>query len=308
MSKQGDHDGLRRTLAIHLGALGDLVLALPALAALARGGAVEAWGPSRERLSIGLAPRGPFAAVRVLPHELFGEPGDAARLVEGFERVVVFSRAEGPLARNLPGATFLSVGEKGHVSDVLLDGLVERGLVDATAVRHPVLHVPRRDTGLVPLGGDPPIPPRGAPPFGLLVVQPGAGGRAKRWAPERFAEVARRSGRETVCVLGPAELDPPEPSLRFGGRIVEAPPLEELIALLASARVFLGNDAGVTHLAAALGVPTVAVFGPTDPRRWAPRGRGRVSVIRAPEGDLSRLGVEPVLEAVVSFDRDLPIF
>jgi ADP-heptose:LPS heptosyltransferase len=54
----------------------------------------------------------------------------------------------------------------------------------------------------------------------------------------------------------------------------------------------------VTHLAAALGVPTVAVFGPTDPARWAPRGRGRVKIVRAPDGDLAKLAVADVLEAV----------
>jgi len=48
--------------------------------------------------------------------------------------------------------------------------------------------------------------------------------------------------------------------------------------VISRSAVYLGNDSGITHLAAAVGVPTVALFGPSDPRQWAPRGR-RVTVI-----------------------------
>ena len=54
--------------------------------------------------------------------------------------------------------------------------------------------------------------------------------------------------------------------------------LYELARWLASARVYIGNDSGITHLAAAVGTPVVAIFGPTDPAVWAPRGE-RVSVL-----------------------------
>jgi ADP-heptose:LPS heptosyltransferase len=56
-----------------------------------------------------------------------------------------------------------------------------------------------------------------------------------------------------------------------------------LASVIEGCRLFIGNDSGITHLAAALGVPTVAIFGPTDPKRWAPRGK-HVAVVR---GDLS---------------------
>ncbi len=151
MSKQG-----HPTLILHLGALGDLVLALPAIAAL---GPVEAWGPSPGRLSLALAPRGPIVRVRSLPDALFGDelpPG----LVDGFERIVVFARREGPLARNLPRASFVSTDGAGHVSDVLLDQLVAAGLARSDAARVPVLDVPR-----------PSVSTR------TLVIQPGSGGR-----------------------------------------------------------------------------------------------------------------------------------
>ncbi|HAX44810.1 MAG TPA: hypothetical protein DCY80_19905, partial [Solibacterales bacterium] len=54
--------------------------------------------------------------------------------------------------------------------------------------------------------------------------------------------------------------------------------LAELIPYLATARAYLGNDSGPTHVAAALGLPTLALFGPTNPKVWAPRGR-RVRVM-----------------------------
>ena len=68
---------------------------------------------------------------------------------------------------------------------------------------------------------------------------------------------------------------------------------------ICNTNVFVGNDAGVAHLTAALGTPTVAIFGPTDPRVWAPRGRGPVSIVEAPGGDLERLSPDRVAAAVI---------
>jgi hypothetical protein len=58
-------------------------------------------------------------------------------------------------------------------------------------------------------------------------------------------------------------------------------PLSTVAGLLAQAALYVGHDSGLTHLAGALGLPTVAIFGPTEPTRWAPRGK-LVSVIRGP--------------------------
>jgi ADP-heptose:LPS heptosyltransferase len=73
-------------------------------------------------------------------------------------------------------------------------------------------------------------------------------------------------------------------------------PLRVLGALLARAALYVGNDSGVTHLAAAWGAPTLALFGPTDPAQWAPLGP-RVRTLRAPDGRMPSLGVASVLEA-----------
>ncbi|SDB46845.1 heptosyltransferase I [Desulfonatronum thiosulfatophilum] len=76
--------------------------------------------------------------------------------------------------------------------------------------------------------------------------------------------------------------------------------LQELLKLLSEARLVIGNDSGPLHLAAALGVPTLALFGPTDPARYRPYpGDDRLNrILRAPEGDFHRLQPETVLEAI----------
>lgn len=91
-----------------------------------------------------------------------------------------------------------------------------------------------------------------------IVVAPGSAGPAKVWP--RWAEVIARLP-EAVVVGGPNE---PWATYR--------PDLLELAGLLASARVVLASDSGPAHLAARVGTPVGIVFGPTDPRTWAPRG------------------------------------
>ena len=130
-------------------------------------------------------------------------------------------------------------------------------------------------------------------PDGFLAVHPGSGSRAKNWPLERFLEAARRlsAGRPWLLVLGPAEDDvlaPPD------ARLARSLPLRTLGAVLARADLFLGNDSGVSHLAAACGTRTLALFGPTDPELWAPVGRS-VLTLRPPSRDLADLDVDEVV-------------
>ena len=94
-------------------------------------------------------------------------------------------------------------------------------------------------------------------------------------------------------MVGPAEaaLLPPE-----GAILAREWPLRTLAAALSRAGLFVGNDAGVSHLAAAAGAPTLALFGPTDPALWAPVGP-RAVVLRAPDGSLDGLAVADVVAA-----------
>jgi len=106
----------------------------------------------------------------------------------------------------------------------------------------------------------------------LMVIQPGSGGAKKCWHLENFLAVAREldsRGVEIVFLLGPAELD------RFSdakikkissvGRCLTDLSLTQVLGLLSCVDGFIGNDSGITHLAAALGIRTYGVFGPTNP-------------------------------------------
>src|SRR5690606_26611454 len=90
------------------------------------------------------------------------------------------------------------------------------------------------------------------------------------------AEALRARGRHVQWCRGPAE---ESLALPPGEEEVPQGTLVERAAHLAAASTYLGNDSGITHLAAAVGCPTVAVFGPTEPRVWAPRG-GHVQAVR----------------------------
>ncbi len=111
----------------------------------------------------------------------------------------------------------------------------------------------------------------------LIAFAPGSGSRCKNWPEERFREAIRNAAADytVLRIIGPAEAGeeaPPDVSKNADGIIqVRNLPLERLAAVLSHCDVFVGNDSGISHLAAAVGTPTVCVFGPTDPVKWAPR-------------------------------------
>jgi ADP-heptose:LPS heptosyltransferase len=117
----------------------------------------------------------------------------------------------------------------------------------------------------------------------VLVLAPGSGAREKNWPEEFFLAVAKwwreSSGGAVILLVGPVESERGGID-RLAERCLVARDLSlsQLAALLDRSDVYLGNDSGVTHLAAAVGVPTFAIFGPSDPRQWAPRGK-KVAVI-----------------------------
>ena len=115
----------------------------------------------------------------------------------------------------------------------------------------------------------------------ILALAPGSGAREKNWPGDFFREVERwwrDCGGESFVIFGPAEEEWFDHQDWRGANVARHPELGQIAALLSLSDLYLGNDSGLTHLAAAVGVETVALFGPTDPREWAPRGR-RVSVV-----------------------------
>lgn len=118
------------------------------------------------------------------------------------------------------------------------------------------------------------------------IVNPGAGWGAKRWPAARYGEVARQLAHDGLhCFVncGPGEEELGEEVTGASGGLAKVlkVTITELIALTRGAKLFVGGDTGPLHLAAALRVPVVAIFGPTDPARNGPYGTRSVVLRRA---------------------------
>jgi heptosyltransferase-2 len=133
-----------------------------------------------------------------------------------------------------------------------------------------------------------------------LAVHPGAGKAENIWPPQSHAEVvntiARRRPVSAIVVQGPRDqhsvrdfLDRCEPA----AAVAAGRGIGDVAALLRRADLVICNDTGVMHVAAAAGATTLAVFGPTDPHRWAPR-TDKLHIVRAPGGILAELSPKDV--------------
>ncbi len=118
-----------------------------------------------------------------------------------------------------------------------------------------------------------------------ILVHPGSGSKKKNWKSANFiktAEILEADGLRMKFILGPAD-DYLTDSLLAAGlcktKIQRVTDLKQLTELLKAAEGFIGNDSGVGHLAGFLGLPTLTIFGPSDPQRWRPMGR-MVKVVR----------------------------
>ncbi len=256
-----------RTLVVHTGGIGDFLLTCPVLRLLAEDGPLELLGRPG-RLALGIA--GGFAeAVHDIDsvgfESLFSEPNSRIRaLLTRFNRAIVWMRDDGQIENALRTC---------GIGDVRLFP----GLPPDDWTRHASAYY------LSYLGYEE------APPFRLaldpadrtfdVVIHPGSGGKRKNWPLECFefaAETLAEMGRAVAWVLGPAE----EGFAPKGkADVLRADSLVELARALTAAKLYIGNDSGITHLAAAAGCPTVVIFGPTDPVVWAPPG-GNVTILQ----------------------------
>jgi ADP-heptose:LPS heptosyltransferase len=135
-----------------------------------------------------------------------------------------------------------------------------------------------------------------APAGSYAVVHAVAATPEKTWPAASFLEVApwlRESlGLEPVFIGGPGE----DLSAFSEFRTVAGAPLEEVARLMRDASLFVGNDSGPAHIAAAFGVPEVVIFGPSDSEVWAP-WKTPARVLKAAEG-IGTIGVDQVMQAV----------
>ena len=139
-----------------------------------------------------------------------------------------------------------------------------------------------------------------------IAIHPGSGSARKNWPAANWAVLVQWLGQvapETRLLLVGGEADDAPVSVvraalsRERVSLAQNLPLPILAAVFEHCRLFVGHDSGISHLAASVGTPCVLLFGPTEPAVWAPANPG-VKVITAPEGDLSRLPVAEVQEAV----------
>jgi len=142
----------------------------------------------------------------------------------------------------------------------------------------------------------------------FAILNPGAGWGAKRWPAERYGEVARRLAERGVRSLinyGPGEENLVEAAVAAsrGAARPTRGSLTELIALTRRAQLFIGGDTGPMHLAAVLGVPVVAIFGPTDPARNGPYGT-RSIVLRSPSSSTTHARRPQADEGVLKISTD----
>src|SRR2546430_11440082 len=137
----------------------------------------------------------------------------------------------------------------------------------------------------------------------MVALHPGSGRETKNWPIENWIELGNAllaKDRDLIIIAGEADTARTE---RLDAewkanpvRFAENLPLPDLAALLEPS-FFIGHDSGISHIAAAAGARCLLLFGPTDPSIWAPANE-KVTVLRAPEGKMERLEVQPVVTAL----------
>ena len=278
----------------HQGALGDFILFLPILDALFRSqaaGSFEIW----TRPVYGALVYGKPYSCSIHSHEASfwsglycGEEYESSRLPRELRSVEVFFWVGQTTACELAGRLEKSLGRPVHwicsfpadredpqpVTHFLARQF--RSLGWTLEVEAPSVHVSSRWIREVQKW----LEDRRLSSESYAVVHVGSGGRKKVWPLKRWTQLLVWMGSSLklpiVFIAGPADA-PFFPfvknmSERLGGHIVAERSLEWIMALLHAARVYVGCDSGVSHLAAAVGTPSCVLFGPTDPRVWAPRG------------------------------------
>ncbi len=159
-------------------------------------------------------------------------------------------------------------------------------------------------------GGSPVLPAHECSHSSRLAFHPGSGSERKNWPERRWSQLlhdlAAATSRRFLLVGGEAEGDrlnrlaQDMPSGRC--EILSCHPLPEVARRLAGCAAFVGHDSGISHLAAALGLPGIALWGDTAAAVWRPRS-ARFQIVHAP-GDMASLSVEDLMAAIRALPMD----
>jgi heptosyltransferase-3 len=301
---------VNRVLIIFPGALGDLMCLMPALVAISRlhpGASIELM--ARFELARLVAGRSVVARAHSIDAgevgELFSdEEEEKGRPFFGeFDRIYSFFASD-----DLRFRTRLAAATDGEVSfhPFRLDG---DGHVSAGYRRAIGEDASRIDARLEPTPDDLATAARvlaesKCDSSNLIVIFPGSGSPAKNWPADKFAALAvmLTHRASVVVILGPAETSI-EPVFRDAGiRVLKDLDLPIVAAIARIASAFVGNDSGVSHLAAAVGASGVVIFGPTDPAPWRPLGPREDAQVRILRREpLDSIDVREVADALSKF-------
>jgi hypothetical protein len=262
-----------RRLLIRPGAIGDLIVSLPALESL-RAEYTEVWVAEQNVPLIRFADSVRSIGSTGLDMLEIDPPVGLVERLRGFDEIVSWygaGRAEFREAvAGLRFRFFAALPDGCHAVDFYLRQVGGQGM----ALPH-IACARRREN--------------------FAVIHPFASSARKRWPLEKFRAVAERLDMPVRWCAGPEE------ELDGAVRIDN---LYELGCWLAGARVYIGNDSGISHLAAAVGTPVVALFGPTDPAIWAPRGE-QVRVLERMESVEPEEVLRTIMDSLLC-DRSLP--
>lgn len=294
----------RNVLIFHAGALGDFVLTWPLVMALGR------LHPQSRIIVVTHASKGALAelALHVESHDveqgwhgLFTSdaslPERPARMLESAHAIYTFMAGEEPFTRRAPDAQLISLrptppaNHTTHASAFLIDQLAPLPALKS-AVEQMLRSINLRGIGT------------GRSHDGDVIVHPGSGSREKCWSSERFVKVIeklKRKKRDVRVLLGEVEherfTDGQIASLEEAAGSPARRPATyvELFNELRTGSLFIGNDSGPSHLAGVMGLPTVTLFGPTDPNVWKPMGP-KVHVLH--RSSLESITVDEVMAVV----------
>jgi len=158
-------------------------------------------------------------------------------------------------------------GSKTHITTYLLKTLEILGIYEERVL--PEIAIPKTENQF------------SHPKEFRVAIHPGSGSPKKNWDAANFAElcvrVANTHHAKIVLIAGPSEKESVQiirnTMLDSSLIILENIPLPTIAEELRRCRVYVGNDSGISHLAAAVGVPTIAIFGPSSPHVWKPPGK-----------------------------------
>lgn len=143
----------------------------------------------------------------------------------------------------------------------------------------------------------------------FIALHPGAGKPPNRWPAAAFSQVAEllssEFDAEVLVTAGPVDEEPVkqfESCMNIPFHLIKGLPIRKVASVLRQMNLVISNDTGIMHVAAAVGAPVLSLFGPTDPRQWAPTGEQN-RYIQGREGKIETITVEEVLAEARSILR-----